>query len=191
MLHKYQFNSLLWIVCFFLFTGTAAASGEISLEGEYWNPHISGEVKSATNLDFKNDLGLGKANIADLKLGFKGDNGPKYFIKYENPGFNNTTTLTKPLYFDSRNYSTGDQITSDVDVKHFQFGIKNEKITFGGKFSIIYSYNHNSIHTGIQDITQNFNRNKECKSDSVSLGLGWESLNSKGINFFAETIIYW
>lgn len=186
MLQKYQVNSLVVAVCFTLFTGTAAASGEISLEGEYWNPHISGEIKSATNLDLKNDLGLGKTNIADLKVSFKEDKGPKYFIKYENPSFSNTENPSNSFNFNGGNYSTGDRINSDVNVKHVQFGIQNEKITSDGKFSIIYSYNHNSIRTGIQDITQKFNQNKDYTSDAVSLGLGWESLNAKGVNFFAE-----
>ncbi|VBB07125.1 Hypothetical protein LUCI_2369 [Lucifera butyrica] len=187
MLRKYQINRsiLALAICFALFSETAAASGEISLEGEYWNPHVSGELKSSVNIDVKNDLGLGHSSIADLKLGFKGDKGPKYFIKYENPSFNNTGSLTHSLNFDGRDYSAGDRVTSSMDVKHYQFGIQNDKITPGGKISIIYSYNHNSIHTGIQDVTQNFDRNKDGTSDALNVGFAWESLNRKGINFFA------
>jgi len=186
VLRNYQINSLIGAVCFTLFTGTAAANSEISLDAEYWHPQVSGKIKSSTNLNLKNDLGLDKTNIANLSLNLKGDKNFKYFIKYEKPSFNDSKTLSHSFSFNGGNYAAGDRITSDLDAKHLQFGIRNEKITSNGKFSTIYSYNHNSIHTGIKNITQNFNKSNNSTSDSLSLGLGWESLNTSGVNFFAE-----
>ncbi|MCE5286318.1 MAG: hypothetical protein LLG02_10790 [Pelosinus sp.] len=185
MIYKYQIKALILAACAILFTGTAAASGEISLEGEYWNPHISGEIKTPAALNPKNNLGLNQANIVDLKLGFKGDKGPKYFIKYENPSFHNTKNIDQSFSFKGGNYSNGDQVQSDLAVKHYQLGIQNEKIISNSKVSVIYTYNHNSVRTAVNNITQNVNRDQEGKSDSVGLGFSWETLNDKGINFFA------
>lgn len=163
--------------------GAAHASGEISLNGEYWSPRLSGEVGS---LQPKNDLGLDKSSIGSINLGFKSERGPRYFLKYDGPSFSNRSTLNHSVSLGDVTHNPNEQIHSELNVNHWQIGLQQERITACGKISVIYSYHHNSIETIIQNDSRNISSRKRDNGDILSLGFAWESLNREGLNYFAE-----
>ena len=169
----------------FLFACSAAAqaSGEISLNGEWWSPRLSGEIGGVQP---KSELGLDKSSVGSINLSIKGEHGPRYFLKYDGPNFSNNSTLDRPLSFGGITHNVNDRIASELKVKHLQFGIKDEKTIASGKLSLIYSYHHNEIETIIENNSNKTRSSQNDKGDALSFGLSWETTHPNGLNYFAE-----
>ncbi len=179
-----------FIIPLLLFLGvsssTTFAASEFRVDGEYWTPRLGGEVKNGTTLQPHQDLGLDRSALTSLKFSFKKENGPRYFIRYEAPSFSNSTALTHSLSLGGITHNAGDQVAAELNVKHWQLGIAEEKPCPSGKFSVIYSYHHNAVETTLQNAAQQRNSSERHSGDAVSIGFAWETQHARGLNYFAE-----
>lgn len=169
-------------------TGTAAAS-QTSVEADFWNPSITNksDVKSGnSSVNFKDDLGLNKKTVLDLKINFKNEeNDPRtFFIQHDGKNFQSDKSLGKNIGFQGATYLTGDKVHSEVKYDHFQLGMKNESVVGSGKFSTIYQLNHVSLETKMNDGISSLSRDRKKTSNCLSIGFGWESIGTTQV--FAE-----
>ncbi|WP_346355594.1 hypothetical protein [Azotosporobacter soli] len=167
-------------------SGTTFAASEFRVDGEYWAPRLSGEVKNGSTLQPHQDLGLDRSALGSLKFSLKKENGPRYFIRYEAPSFSSTAALTHSVSLGGITHNAGDQVAAELNVKHWQIGVQEEKPFPSGKFSVIYSYHHNFVETTLQNTSQQITSRERHSGDAVSVGFAWETQHARGLNYFAE-----
>lgn len=189
MLQKKQMLNLTIAACFVTAvgaTGTAAAS-DMNVQVEYWKPSVSGEIKTAgSTVKADNNLGIEKKSMPSFSMQLRQNDHQSIFLQYENATFRGNKTIGSGFNWEDRSTLIGDKLSSKMETNHFRVGLRNEKISGNSKFSTIYSYTHGKIKTEVNDETAPWSRSKENSINAFGIGFAWETLNSKGINFFAE-----
>lgn len=178
---KKNLTKLMAATFFAVSVGTVNVSAsEITLDVSYWNPQVSGEIKSPSKIDLGHDLGLEQKNIFGYTLNFKNDENSSYFIKTEGATIKGDKNSTKNFTFAGSAYAQSQALSSEIKFQHTQVGYRSEHTSSTTKFSNIYSYHHNQLETSIN------NHSKDYSGDSFSMGWGIETMNESGMNYYAE-----
>lgn len=119
---------LLGIAILVIGHGVASAEPLIELEGRYWIADVSASarVKSGsvpgTDIDFKDDLGLGAESLPELRLTvFTGLNS-KIRLDYTRVSFDAEKTLAKDIQFSGKTFTANTRVATELDVNYVRLG---------------------------------------------------------------------
>ena len=167
----------------------AAEPSAISVDVNYWKPSVTGDsemhMPNSSTINLKNDLGLDKKNSLSLTLNYKQDATHTWYIGGDGVDSKNSRTLAKAFSFNNTNYITGDNVSSELKVSHYQIGLRSNW-SADSNFYTNYQLNRSSVKTTITDNTSRQSQNRDKDFTSLGIGLGWETRNPNKINFFAE-----
>lgn len=167
----------------------AAEGNTICVDLNYWNPSVKGSSEmrmgNGTSAKLKNDLGLDQGKSLNLAVRYKTDDKRVWYFSSDGIDTNTTKILSRSFALSNTNYAAGDKVNSALKIGHAQIGLRSNWAATSN-FYTNYQINHTSFKTTLTNISTNAAQTRDQSFTSVGIGLGWETKNQKGVNFFAE-----
>ncbi|MDU2064270.1 MAG: hypothetical protein E6713_05445 [Sporomusaceae bacterium] len=170
-----------------------AGANAIAVDADVWQPSITNNstIRSGkgSTIHLKNDLGFSeKKSLAGLTLKYGNEDHQSFFLSNTDVKYNGSKQLSQNFTYGGGVFGQGNHVDSEVKVNVLHFGFRNEKVTESGKIATIYQYNHGNIKTRLTDTTAALNRTSDAALNCLNIGWGWESVNARGVNYFAEVL---
>lgn len=122
------------IICLVVIAGLALPAGafEIGARGYYWFPSLKATLKagsSGTEVDVKDDLGVSNSNTYSVEA-FAGLGNHHLTLSYTPLDYTASKAITKPVKFNNKNYTVGDNVSSDLHLRMLDVEYRYDLLNF-------------------------------------------------------------
>jgi hypothetical protein len=143
---KFKLDQLLIFLCIyytsFCLINRIFAEPKIEIEGRFWFPELSGNIKATddsiegTNIDLKDDLGIEDENFSDIRLTCNLGSADKIRLSYSQVEFSGEKDIVQTVIFEGQSYTSSTHVITNVDLDYLRLGwihhfIRNNALKLG------------------------------------------------------------